>query len=234
MDTAQAEAPAPPPPLPGLPRRLVDVVVAPGRLFERLREQPRWAAAVAVGALLVLVATWLIPVDVWNTFTREQIAARGMKVPEGFNFGTMQKVFGAVGGVVGWLFMLFVLTAILTFVFAFVLGDEGSYKQYLAVVGHAFFIPALGSLLVTPLRIAQGDPSLTLNLSLFAVGLDPSLYPVRVLRVLDLFQIWAWVLVAVGAHAIDRRRSVGSAAVVTLGLALLLALVFGIFAPAAT
>ena len=217
------------PRLPGLPRRSLDVFVAPGRLFAALRHRPAWAGALLLGAALVLASTAAIPPDVWESFTREQLASRGQAMPEGFDFGAAQRVFGMVGGVVGWLLFAFTVAGLVTFVFAFVLGDEGTYRQYLAVVTHAFLIPAVGAVLVTPLKIAQADPSLTLNLSLFAVGLDADLYPMRVLRMLDLFQLWSWVVVAVGAHEIDRRRDVGTASAVLLTFALALAMLFAIF-----
>lgn len=214
---------------PHLPKRVLDVILAPGRLSEALRDDPRWAGALVLGAGLVLISTWLLPAEVWESFTREQLASQGREMPEGFDFGAVQRVVGMVAGVVGWLVFGFVVAGLVTFVFAFVLGDEGGYRQYLAVVAHAFLIPALGTLLVTPLKIVQADPSLTLNLSLFAVGLDADGYPMGVLRMLDLFQLWSWVVIAVGVHAIDGRRSVGAAATILLCFALAVAMVFAIF-----
>lgn len=225
MET-RSDAPVAAPPL---HRRVLAAFVSPDRLFAALRHDPRWAGALLLGAALVLASTALIPPEVWQAFTREQLAAQGRALPEGFDFGSVQRVFALVAGVMGWVAFTFLAAGVVTFTFAFVLGDEGGFRQYLAVVAHAFLVPAAGALLTTPLKIVQADPSLTLNLSLFAVGLDPDGYPMGVLRLLDLFQLWGWVVVAVGVHEIDRRRDVGTAAAVLLAFALAIALVFALF-----
>ena len=43
-------------------------------------------------------------------------------------------------------------------------------------------------------------------------------------RTIDVSQLWSTVVVAMGIHAIDRRRSFGSALSIQLGLMLLIAL----------
>ena len=125
--------------------------------------------------------------------------------------------------------MTFLFAGVYNVVFAFVLGDEGSYKQYLAVVSHAWFIPALFALLLVPLKISSGDAQLTLNLGLFMPFL-PEGYFQNLFRFLDLTQIWSVLVIAQGAHVIDRRRSFGSAAAILLVLLLLMAAVIARFA----
>ena len=51
------------------------------------------------------------------------------------------------------------------------------------------------------------------------------------LRILDITGIWSALIVAQGAHSIDPKRSFGSAAVVTLGITLVFALIFASFVP---
>ena len=122
----------------------------------------------------------------------------------------------------------FVFAGLYTLIFAFILGDEGRFKQYLAMLAHAWFIAAVFGLLVAPLRIATENPQFTLNLASFFFFL-PDGYFLNVLRALDLSQIWATLVFAQGAHAIDRRRGFGSAAAVGLGVLLAFALVAGRF-----
>ena len=102
--------------------------------------------------------------------------------------------------------------------------------QYLSVLSHAWLIPALVGLALVPLRISQGDPQLTLNVGTFFFFL-PEGYLLRFLSLLDLSQIWAFLVVAQGAHAIDSRRSFGSAAAVLLGFLACMALALAPFAP---
>ena len=129
-----------------------------------------------------------------------------------------------IGAVVTTFVMSVIFAGLYTLVFAFVLGDEGRFKQYLAVLAHSSFIAAVFTLLATPLRISTGDPQFTLNVGSFFIFL-PDGYLLNVLRSLDLTQIWSTLVVAQGVHAIDRRRSFGSAATILLTILLAFVLV---------
>jgi hypothetical protein len=124
----------------------------------------------------------------------------------------------------------FLFAGIVTLGFAFLLGDEGRYKQYLASLTHAWLIPGLVGLALVPLRISEQNPQLTLNLGTFLFFL-PDGYLQKVFTMLDLSQIWAWLVVAQGAHVIDRRRSVGSAAALLILINVVLAMIFALFVP---
>jgi hypothetical protein len=83
---------------------------------------------------------------------------------------------------------------------------------------------------LAPLRIATGDAQFSLSLASFVLFL-PDGYFLNVLRMMDLTQIWSTLVVALGVHAIDPRRSFGSAATILLGILLAFALVIGRFLP---
>ena len=216
-------------PRPGLPSRLVAVFVSPGRLMDRLVEEPRWLGAFLAGALLVGLSVSLIPTELFLEAQRQAAIERGADFPEMGESGMRaMRVVIPLGSMVSVMVFSLVFTAIYTVVFAFVLGDEGTFRQYLAVLSHAYFIPALFGLLVTPIRISIGDPQFTLNLASF-FGFLPDGYLYNVLRVLDLTQIWCTLVIAQGVHAIDRRRSFASAAVILLAFLVGMALVVGRF-----
>jgi hypothetical protein len=115
----------------------------------------------------------------------------------------------------------FVIAGVTAVIFSFILGDDGRYRQYLSVTAHALLIPALGGLATLPLRIARRNPQLTLNLGLFVPGVEGT-YLANLLTILDLFLLWGYVVLALGVHEIDRRRSWGSAAGILLGLGILM------------
>jgi len=214
---------------PSLPKRLFQVFVSPGELFSALRERPVWFGALAVGGLLAVLSVFLIPADLWVEMSRNQLIEQGREIPAGFEAsGPIIRIFSIVGGGVGYFIMAFVLAGVVTLVFSFLLGDEGRYAQYLAVVAHASAISALGALLLVPLKLSQGDPTVTLNLSSFAFFLEEG-YPFRVLKMLDLFGLWAFAVMAVGVTKVNPRRSFGSALGVFMALAVGFALIFGIF-----
>jgi hypothetical protein len=215
----------------GLPRRVLDTFLNPGRLTEGLAEHPAWAGALFLGALLIVLQAVLIPVEVWEVMFREAALQRGQDLPEGFAMGGgFMRLSAVIGGAIGWFLMTFLMAGIVTLVFAFVLGDEGRYRQYLAVMAHAWLISAFVAVLLVPLKIATQTPQMTLNLGSFFFFL-PEGYFLKFLTALDLSQIWGWLVVAQGAHAIDSRRSFKSAAIILLGFAVVLALIFAPFMP---
>ena len=109
-------------------------------------------------------------------------------------------------------------------------GDEGRYRQYLAVGAHALLVPAVIGLALVPLKIMTGDAQATLNLGLFLPFLADG-YVTNVFRLLDITGIWSALIIAQGAHSIDAKRSFGSAATVVLAITLVFALIFAIFVP---
>lgn len=216
-------------PLPALPARLAAVFFSPGRLMRQLTDNPAWLGALLVSAAVVGLSMLLIPPELFIEAQREAALERGVELPEMIDRAMpAMRIVIPTTTVVVTLAMSFFFAGLYTVIFAFVLGDEGRYVQYLAAVTHAWFIAALFGLLVTPLRISTGDPQLTLNLGSFFFFL-PDGYFLNVLRVLDLTQIWSTLVIAQGAHAIDRRRSFGSAAAILLVILVGVALVVGGF-----
>ena len=216
--------------LPSFPRRVVDVFFNPGRLVDMLAARPAWAAALLVGALLVVLQVWLIPLEIWESTVRQLMLEQG-RDPQGAGVGaTVFRMSGMVGGAIAWIVITVALAGVFTTIFAFLLGDEGRYVQYLSVLAHAWLIPALVGLALVPLRISQADPQLTLSVGTFFFFLQEG-YLLEVLTFLDLSQLWALLVVAQGAHAIDSRRSFTSAAVLLLLLNLVLALALAPFVP---
>jgi len=212
-----------------LPTRLLKVFFSPGEVFLALREKPVWLGAVGVCGVLVSLSVILIPADIWVESMREQAMRRGTELPPFLaSAGPAFRLASAVSGIIGIFLWVFLLSSVVTVFFSFLLGDEGRYKQYLSVVSHALVITAVGSVLLLPLRIAQGDPTLTLNVGTFLPFLEEG-YAFRVLKLLDLFGLWSYSVMAIGVTKINPRRGMGVALSFFLAFAVASALVFGIF-----
>jgi len=213
---------------PSLPNRLLQVFFSPGEVFTALREKPVWFGALAVAGALSVLSVAILPTELWVELTRTQLMEQGQEVPAAIAGGSIIRIFAVLGAGIGLFIMAFVLAGIVKLFFSFLFGDEGSYGQYLSVVAHAFIISALGSLLLVPLKLSQGDPSVTLSLGTFAFFLEEG-YPLRVLKMLDLFAFWTYAVIAIGVTKIDSKRGFGFALAFFFALALVFALVFGIF-----
>lgn len=211
-----------------LPTRLVQVFFSPGELGRALAAQPAWGAALLLGLVLTVAQTALIPAEVWEASMREAALSRGAEMPPGMAAaGTFMRVATVVGGALGYVVFLGIYAGIATLVFAFVMGDEGRYRQYLAVTAHAWLIPTVLGLFLLPLRIIQEDPRFSINVASFLFFMEEG-YALRVARMLDFANAWAFLVVAQGAHAIDPRRSFASAATVLMVIFVVTALLFGL------
>jgi hypothetical protein len=208
--------------------RVYRTFVEPARLGDDLAAYPRWGAAMLLGAALVTLSSLLIPAEIWQEMMREQLLASGREAPEGAaEIGaTVFRIWAVGGGLVFWALWSFALAGLVTLLFAFILGDDGRYRQYLALTTHALLIAALGALLTVPLKIAQGSPQLTLSIGTF-FPIEAG-YLARFLRGLDLFALWSYVVLAIGVSRVDRSRSVASAAVILLVFAVAITALFAL------
>jgi len=214
---------------PSLPKRVMQVFFSPGELFTALRDKPVWFGALAVGALLIFLSTVFIPTDMWVEFTRAQMIESGQQVPPGFESGgPLIRIVSSFVGPIAFFGMAFILTGVVTVFFSFLFGDDGRYVQYLSVWAHATLISAFGALLLFPLKLSQGDPSVTLSLGTFAFFLEEG-YLYRVMKLIDLFGLWAFAVMAVGVTKIDPKRSFAFALTFFMAFALAFAFLFGIF-----
>ena len=192
---------------PGLISRYFRVLFSPDLLFQRLRSRPDWLGAVILGGGLMAAGAMLLPPDMLLATFREQALQRGQPLPQGLEDlgGGIRYVSGAAA-LVFWPVVMAIYAALVMLFFAILLGHEGTYRQYLAVVAHAQLIVATSGLLLSPLRIAMEDAQILLSVGTFAVFLDDG-YTYRFLSFLDLFGLWAWMLVGLGAARIGRKKS---------------------------
>ena len=192
----------------GLFSRYVQVFFSPDDLFQGLRTRPYWVGAVLLGSGLAAVGVMLLPQDALLEMVREQSAAAGQPLPPGFedDLGGVFRYIAGAATFVFWPLILAMYAGVVTVIFAFLIGHEGTYKQYLAVVAHAHLVTATAGVLVAPLRIAMEDAQVLISLGSFAPFLEPG-YLLRFLSLVDLFGIWAWLLVGLGAARIARKKS---------------------------
>jgi hypothetical protein len=219
------------PVLPSLPQRVLSVIVSPGKLFERLAARPVWAGALILGAVLALIASALAPAELFEATMRRQIQNRGGQVPDNLEQAvTIARIAGSLGALIMGPLFTAAIAGLVSLIFLFVLGDAGTYRQHLSMLAHAFLIPGIGNLAMLPLRIQAQDLQLRLSVGTFFPFLQDG-WLASALSWLDLFGIWAWVLVALGASKIDPKRSWTSATVIILSLVLVvtfgLAAIFG-------
>lgn len=213
----------------GLFGRYFRVFFAPDLLFQQLRIRPDWAGAWLLGACLVMAGTLLLSPDLLIATMREGMRAQGQTVPPALleQVGRF-RYLGAAAAFIAWGIWLAIFGGVVTVIFAFLLGHEGTYRQYLAVVAHAHLISATSVLLLVPLRIVAEDAQLLLSVGSFAVFLESG-YWLRFLSFIDLFGLWAWTLVGLGVARVGRKESWAGGAVTVLMIPVTIAAILAIF-----
>ncbi len=192
---------------PGLFTRYFQVFFSPDLLFQGLRTRPDYVGALLLGGGLTAAGLALIPSDLALATFRETLQAQGQQIPPALeDFGGVFRFAGPAAAFVFWPLGMAFFTGLVMLFFPVLLGHDGTYRQYLAVVAHAQLIVATAGILLAPMRIAAEDAQLLLSVGTFATFLEPG-YILRFLSLLDLFGLWAWVLVALGAARIARKRS---------------------------
>lgn len=240
--TPATEAGTPPPApgetgpaLPSLPRRVLEVFLSPGELFEALARRPAWLGAFLLGGVIVAAGALLVPQELYVEMMREQAGQAGggsagaEGAPDVETIAGFARIAGVVMGAIFWGVYLVLWAGAATLIFAIVLGDDATFRQYFSATSHAFLIAAIGSVLIVPLKIAGGDMTLTLSVGTFTAPLLEGGYLQRVLTGLDLFGLWSLLVLAVAASRFERARGWGSAAAILGIVWIALAMVFGIF-----
>jgi hypothetical protein len=239
MTTENAVAGSAAPPR-GFLQNLLDLYVSPSQAFRDIVAHPRVLAPMAVllALNLAFTAVWLRNVEP-REFMKAQIeqAGRWDKIPADRREDVLDQqsrmlpVFGWTGAILGAPIVIVVVGAVFLFVFRFFFAGELTFKQSLAVTGHAFLAVAL---VTTPLTLLtlwlKGDwtaaPQEALQANL-AVLFDRTatakpLYSLA--HSLDLFAFWIMALQAIG-YGIATRRSAGSAAAGIVGVYVIVVLV---------
>ena len=112
-------------------------------------------------------------------------------------------------------------------IFAFIMGDEGKYRQYLAMVSHAWLVTVTVELLLVPLKIAQSNPQATVSVGSFFFFL-PQGYLLKALSLLAFSKLWTSLVLAAGVQHLSPKRTFASAATILIGINVISAFLFAL------
>jgi len=200
--------------LPGLPTRALQVFVAPGELFRRLRERPVWLDAMLLVIALSAAYALLLPQELLREAMIQQ-------APEGADVEQMERFAGWtrwIGAVLGPLIGAAVVAGVTHLVFTLILGGRSTYRQLFSATAHMFLVPTVGTLLTLPLIISTGDLQTTLGLHLLVPGIDTGTFAFRFLRGLNVFGLAGAAVMGVAVGELYDDRSTRSGISVMLVL----------------
>lgn len=212
------------------PRRVVDTFFSPVALFSRFGARPPWWDVMLLSVVLGIAAFALIPQEVWVNTMEEAMRQRGQEMPAGADpaqMAGMQRIFGLVGGaIVPWIFLA-VQAGAMVLLFSVILGGKATFRQYVGVVAHAGLISAVGGLAALPIILQKGVMQ-GITLGALAGGMDPDGFVYQFLNAWNVFLVWQFVVLGLGASALNRRIGAGTAVGVLLGLYAVVAVIIAV------
>jgi hypothetical protein len=220
---------------PNLLARIVQVFVAPAKLFDALRDRPVWLDAIFITIAVGLLIQFMIPAELFRAevmgglpadATAEQIEATENSLPFLKGMGWVMTVVGP--------FLFFALIAgVLKLVYSVLLGGTASFKQLYSATVHAQIISAVGALVTLPLILSTGNLRSALSLQLLVPGLDNDGWLFGFLNGLNLFGLWTMVVLGIGVSRIYPKVSAGNAIAFLVGMYVLLKAFFAMLPGAA-
>jgi len=202
---------------PGLLTRAVGVIFSPRTTYAGIAARPR-----VLGALLLVVLIMTSGLSIFlstdvgrQALLDQQIRQREMigrpLTPE--QTAQMERAlpyvayFGAAFQAVGIVVMALVVSGIMFAVFNALLGGDATFKQVMAVVTHAGFVPALTQFFVLPLDYVRESLTSPTSLSVFLPFLEETSFSARFLGAIDLTLLWWMMNLAIGLGVLYKRRT---------------------------
>jgi hypothetical protein len=238
MATTTAVSPAAPEPQPQMSviARIVGVFFSPGATFKDITQRPSW-----IVAMLLMIVIWfglcatLVKRADWLDFTKQQIeknkfaAAQIDNLPEAqkdraYEQGAERsKISQYVRGVIGWPLLILIAAAINFGTFKLIGGVRTNFRTAFAITVFAHLPMSLRELLAIPVTFLKDpqsiDPQnfLASNVGAF-LGDNAPAWQLILGGSLDVFAIWAIILMAVGFSAADPKKApIGKALGIAFG-----------------
>ncbi len=221
-------------------QRILNIFLAPSKTFEDIRRNTSWWVPWLLGSLIS--ACFILTVDKrigFETVVNNQMAQapefmkRAMErvPPEERQKSLQRQIAGQRIGALylGWLFYLIfsiVLAALLMFVFNFILEAGIPFKNALATWFYASLPRAvLFALLGIVVLLIGVDPSgfdfenpITTNLAAFLDPTTSSKFLYRLLGGIDIFVIWAVILLGMGFASQSRKKMSAATGITTIAV----------------
>ena len=219
---------------------LLNIFMEPGRTFEDLRRKPRFLLGLILIAILASASVFALYQKVGEEGVRRAVNEQLDRSPQTANMSTEQRQGIVNLNLTIQKFMPLIVLLIVT-IFVFVIGlfyflgakafgGDGGFMHGVSVVVYSSIPPAvfgaIASFIVLAIKsadeidlsAAQSGGLVQANPSMF---IDGKAQPVlaAILSSIDVFQIWGWILAAIGLR-ITNRLSSGSAWAIVIIFAL--------------
>ena len=208
------------------PQRLINVFFSPLQTFADIRRVSRWWSPFIIGCLLSYLLTFAVSSKVgWNQAAENTMKMRPKQYERIQSLPPDQQAV-AMGRAVSFtkffayatpaVILIFdlIIAAVLLATFNFGVGTEVKYSQALAIVFYSGLVIAFKKGLLGAITLFAGMNADSFNFDNF-VGSNPAYYMsfsdtpawlYNLLSYVDLFTIWAFVLIGVGFAVVGKKK----------------------------
>ena len=215
-ETTPATAPADATPR-GLFARIAGVFFSPRATFAEVAARPRWFGVLAFTSIVVAGGFFvLLSTDVGKTAVLDQQAQFLESFGVKLNDEAYERMAASVDQarfrtpvlqVIAIPVVLVAVSGLLLGIFNALLGGDARFKQVFAIMAHSSVITALQNVFSLPLDYARETLSSPTTLHVLMPFVDEGTFLGKLLGMIDLFQIWATITLAIGLGVLYKRRT---------------------------
>jgi hypothetical protein len=215
--------------------RLVGVFTSPRRVFESLRDHPKWLDMlllyIVVSSVMFVVMQPIIKAETLQQgieqIERSEMSAEQKAEAIDRQTSMMDRMLSIPVGLGMSLVvtpLIFLFWAVVIWVaYGFMTGGQLTFRQAFAATCHVALILLLAGLVKLPLILMKGTVHVATSLALFLPDSDPRTLPFAVLNTFDIFIIWTFITLAIGMVPLAR-ISTGKSRGASIGIFIVLLL----------
>jgi len=217
MTTTAATVPATPEAPKGLLSRIVGVFFSPRATYADVAARPRWFGVLAISSVVIAGGFYfLLSSESGQKALLDQqtqvIESFGVKLNDAAYDRMEQGVERAkyttpIAQLVAIPIVSVIFAGILLGIFNALLGGDATFKQVFAIVAHSTLIGALQNTFARPLDYVRETISSPTSLSVLFPFLEEKSFLGRLTGMLDLFQFWSILSLAIGLGVLYKRRT---------------------------
>jgi len=189
--------------------RVVNIFIAPGKVFEFLMQKPIWIVPLSVVTLAVTLQQGII---MSSQTGKEGMRQEIQKSPRAAQLSSEQvdQQISMMGKIIpiSTLIMAplitFMAAGLIYFIFSIVLGGEITYKHTLSAWTHVGMIGIVGIAVQTALVFIKGNIRPNTSLAAFLPFLEEDSFVYHFMQTFDLFVLWQLAVLAIGMGLLSR------------------------------
>jgi hypothetical protein len=184
---------------------IMDIYLAPSKVFTALKEKPRWVIPLVI-ILVVVALTAVLTVNLAReeitTRQEEAMRERGlteeqMEQARQFTSGPVAVISGALSAAIFTVILLLVFTVV-TNLFVPLFGGESGFKKIFSVICFSSLVVVPSAILKLIMIAITKSPYVTTSLALLVPALGRGSFTYQLLAGFDFFIIWEMILVSIG------------------------------------